>query len=121
MSNDRPIVSEVTPLCRQMAPAFKAWAESLNGRYANLFETFAGGFTARDAEIEDAERCLELADVLYATVSAAMIVSDCNEACEHPACLILRAMRRYRKVRARALLATEPPAAAAPQLGDAEA
>lgn len=58
-TDNRPIVSEVTPLCRQMAPYFKAWAEEIGNHVPGLIETFTGGFTARDAEMAAWEKWAE--------------------------------------------------------------
>lgn len=43
---------------------------------------------------------LTLADEVARLTTWGIIVSDCREACEHPACLILRAIATYRKARA---------------------
>ena len=46
------------------------------------------------------EVSLSLADELARLTAWGITIPDCREGCEHPACLILRAIARYRKARA---------------------
>jgi hypothetical protein len=46
------------------------------------------------------KEALEHADEVARLTTWGITVADCREACEHPACLILRAISRYRKTRA---------------------
>lgn len=72
-------------------------AESLEAENARLRERVAA-----------LEAALALADETARLTAWGITVSDCREACEHPACLILRAIARYQ--RSRAALAGQEPA-----------
>lgn len=64
---------------------------------AYLLEQLAAANERADA----AEAALRLADdVVGITKRGMTITGDCGGACEHPACLILRAIATYRKARA---------------------
>jgi hypothetical protein len=59
------------------------------------------------ARAEAARDVLMLADEVARLTKWGITVTDCREGCDHPACLILRAIARYEKARA-ALAAAAP-------------
>lgn len=60
----------------------------------------AGRLVTANTRIAALEGALNLADEVARLTTWGITVSDCREGCEHPACLILRSIARYRKARA---------------------